>query len=305
VSAALTATRPDSDLFPRPSRPRPGTLLPLAAWISPGSWWLSDDFWARIEPLLPSPPPHNRGGRPRCDDRRVMSGIFYVLRTGCQWKALPRCFGAPSTVHARFQQWREAGVFLRLWAAGLLAYDDAQGIAWDWQACDGAMTKAPLGGEATGRNPTDRGKSGTKRSLLTDGRGQPLGLEVAGANVNDHLLFAATLDSIPIPRPQPTTTDPQNLCIDKGYDYDRVRAAAQERDYTLHLRTRGEELVDKRNIPNYRARRWVVERTHSWINRFRRLLVRWEKKAENYVAFLHLAFAYHLFHAADRHPTTA
>jgi len=302
MSEAATGSEPRANSAP----PRlPQQQAPWTENIGPGSWWLPEALWARIAALLPPPPSHDRGGRPRCDDYPIACGIFYVLGTGCQWKALPRCFGAPSTVHARFQQWVKAGLTLRLWQAGLIAYDGARGIAWDWQSMDGAMTKAPLGGPATGPNPTDRGKSGTKRSLLTDGRGQPLGLAVAGANTNDHLLTAATLDSIPVPRPQPTAAEPQNLCLDKGYDYDRVRQAAGERDYTLHLRTRGEEIREKRTIPGHRPRRWVVERTHSWINRFRRLLVRWEKKAENYCAMLHLAFAYHLLRAAHGKPAHA
>ena len=77
-----------------------------------------------------------------------MDGICFLLRTGCQWKALPRCFGAPSTVHARFVQWREAGVFEQLWRVGLREFDARGGLDWEGQAMDGAMTKAPLGGRA-------------------------------------------------------------------------------------------------------------------------------------------------------------
>ncbi len=88
-----------------------------------------------------------RGGRPRMDDRKAMSAIFYVLRTGCQWNALPRSLGASSTVHDRFQEWRKAGVFKRMWIDGLSVYDKKTGIDWKWQAMDGAMTKAPLGGK--------------------------------------------------------------------------------------------------------------------------------------------------------------
>jgi putative transposase len=79
-----------------------------------------------------------------------MDGIFYVLRTGCQWKALPRCFGPASTVHDRFQEWRHAGLFRKLWQAGLMEYDRQVGLDWEWQAMDGAMTKAPLGGKRNG-----------------------------------------------------------------------------------------------------------------------------------------------------------
>lgn len=267
--------------------------------ISPGSWLLPDWFWARFSPLLPDPCPDPRGpgGRPRSDDRKILAGVFYVLRTGCQWNAVPRWFGAASTVHARFQEWVKAGVFKRAHAAGLIAYDDHCGIEWEWQSADGAMTKAPLGGEKTGPNPTDRGKVGTKRSLLTDGRGQPLSIAVDGANINDHLLLADTLDGIPIPRPADNGTE--NLCLDKGYDYPRVPGILEARGYVGHVRTRREEVIDLQTMPGYRARRWVVERGHSWLNRFRRLLVRWEKKADNYLALLQLACSWQLFKTAE------
>jgi putative transposase len=119
----------------------------------------------------------------------------------------------------------------------------------------------------------------------------PVGLAVAGANRNDHLLLAETLAASVVPRPRPTKAKPQGLCLDKGYDYASTRTVAAQLKLTLHLRTRGEEAQAKRRHPRAKARRWVVERTHSWLNRFRRLLVRWEKKAANYEAMLHLACA--------------
>jgi putative transposase len=143
-------------------------------------------------------------------------------------------------------------------------------------------------GEKTGPNPTDRGKRGTKRSLLTDGRGIPLGLAADGANRNDHKLMRETVEAIPVERPAPTPETPQGLCLDKGYDYPEVPGLAAEFGFTLHLRTRGEEIEAKRHA-GARARRWVVERTHSWLNRFRRVLIRWEKKPASYLAMLHLA----------------
>lgn len=111
------------------------------------NWCVPDSLWERIEPLLPAEKPKPRGGRPRAPARQCMDGIFFVLRTGCQWKALPRCFGPASTVHDRFQEWRRAGVFQKLWPAGLAEYDQRVGLDWEWQAMDGAMTKAPLGGK--------------------------------------------------------------------------------------------------------------------------------------------------------------
>jgi transposase len=124
---------------------------------------ISDELWAVLQPLLPVHVNTHRfgGGRPRVPDRECADAIFYVLRTGCQWKALDQTDLSPgSTAHDRFQEWERTGVFLRLWQAGVECFDDLKGIDWAWLSMDGAMTKAPLGGEETGNNPTDRGKKG-------------------------------------------------------------------------------------------------------------------------------------------------
>jgi transposase len=175
-----------------------------------------------------------------------MSGIFYILRTGCQWKALPRVFGAPSTVHDRFQEWEAAGVFARLWAASLLEYDTIKELDWQWQSVDGAMTKAPLGGEATGPNPTDRAKKGVKRSIQVDANGIPVGLAVDGANRPDAQLLDPTLASTPITRPRPTPMKPQNMCLDKGYDSKAIRARLESDRYDHHIPRRGEQKLKKK-----------------------------------------------------------
>lgn len=130
------------------------------------SWTVSDALWEKIAPLVPARRrvegrQYERkagGGRKPMDARQIFSGIVYVLRTGCQWKALPREYGAASSVHKYFQDWQKAGFFLRIWQAGLAEYDGMQGIAWEWQSIDGAMGKAPLAQECVGPNPTDRGK---------------------------------------------------------------------------------------------------------------------------------------------------
>ena len=92
-----------------------------------------------------------------------------------------------------------------------------------------------------GKNPTDRGKSGTKRSLLTDGSGVPIGLAVAGANRNDFKMARETIESIAVERPDPTAEAPQGMCLGKGYDDDEVRDLLDEFGFTAHIRTRGEE----------------------------------------------------------------
>lgn len=124
-----------------PASIKPEDCKPDPAWLMP------DELWQQVWPLLPIPTPKGqgtKGGRPNAQARRTMDAIFYVLRTGCQWKALPRSLGSGSTAHEYFQTWRAQGVFERLWRVGLERYDVCHGIQWDWQALDGVMTKAPL-----------------------------------------------------------------------------------------------------------------------------------------------------------------
>ena len=137
-----------------------------------------------------------------------------------------------------------------------------------------------------------------KRSLLTEGHGVPIGAVIAGANRHDMKLVGPTIASIVVARPEPTAARPQGMCLDKGYDYAEVRATLQAFGFTAHIRARGEEAQALRRAAGFRARRWVVERAHSWMNRFRRLLVRWDKRPQNYLAFLHLACGLIAFRAA-------
>ena len=141
------------------------------------SWTVSDELWKKAEPLVPvrEREPGRKyqrkagGGRKPMAARQVFAAIVYVLRTGCQWKALPKEFGSASAVHARFQEWQQAGFFVALWKSGLAEYDGMEGIAWEWQSIDGALGKAPLAQECVGANPTDRGK---KRPQAQSARGR-------------------------------------------------------------------------------------------------------------------------------------
>jgi putative transposase len=114
----------------------------------------------------------------------------------------------------------------------------------------------------------------------------------AGANRNDFMLAEPTLENIEMERPEPTKKHPQNMCLDKGFDFPEIDELVAEWGYTGHIARKGVDQSKRQRIPRYRARRWVVERTHSWMNRFRRLLIRWEKKEENYLAMLHFACAW-------------
>ena len=127
-------------------------------------WAVTDEFWQRVEPLIPqrTPSPGKKyvrkpgAGRPPKPARQAFEGIVYVLRTGCQWKALPaERFGSASAIHRRFLEWEAAGLFEALWKAGLAEDNEMQGIAWQWQVADGALLKRPPAPEAVGPNPTD------------------------------------------------------------------------------------------------------------------------------------------------------
>jgi putative transposase len=134
--------------------------------------------------------------------------------------------------------------------------------------------------------------------VLTDERGVVLGLVIAGANAHDVTLALPTLDSMPIHRPQPVGGRKQHLCMDKAYDSNDLRRRLRRRHYVPHVKTRGEEVKELHRHPHAKARRWVNERTQSWFNRFRRILIRWEKKAENYISELKFVAAWIAFRAA-------
>jgi transposase len=130
------------------------------------SWELTDEFWKVAEPLVPQKKrdPNRKyqrkpgGGRPPMAPRKVLEAIFYIMRSGIQWNALPKERGSSSAVHRYFRFWCEQGFFGKLWSAGLEQYDELKGIDWTWLSADGCMSKAPLAQEAVGKNPTDRGK---------------------------------------------------------------------------------------------------------------------------------------------------
>ena len=227
-------------------------------------WTVSDEFWERVEPLVPPAPSHAKGGRPRIPDRKAFEAMIYVLRTGIQWNALPKEMGASSTGHERFQEWERAGFFERLWERELAHYDELEGIEWEWQSVDGAMSKAPLGKGATGNNPTDRAKMGTKRSMLTDGASIPLAVAVDGANRHDSKLLVATLDGIVVARPAPEEEgaeySEQHLCLDAACDSEEVRNELEARIYEPHIspaekNKRAERKLEARRDLGGKARR--------------------------------------------------
>ncbi len=124
--------------------------------------------------------------------------------------------------------------------------------------------------------------------MITEAKGIPLGIAIDGANRHDMKMVRETIENIMIERPDATEEKQQGLCLDKGYDYDEVRDIIKEFGFTAHIKSRGEEKKEIKKEAGFKARRWVVERTHSWLNRFRRILTRWEKRADTYIAMLHM-----------------
>jgi putative transposase len=132
-----------------------------------------------------------------------------------------------------------------------------------------------------------------------DADGIPLGVAIDGANRPDAKMVEETLNSIPIERPEVTSENPQDMCLDKAYVGEEVAELAWEFQFTLHIPPKGKEAQQVKHQARAKARRWVVERTHSWMNRFRGILIRWSKKPENYIAMLHMAFAFIIYGRMD------
>lgn len=147
----------------------------------------------------------------------------------------------------------------------------------------------PFGGDAIGSNPTDRGKAGTKKGVRTDADGGPLSLAVGGANIHDCHFLSGLLDWSIMEPPAEKLHDAPHVCLDKGFDNPTSAAALEGSGYQGHVRRIGEEKLDDQGEKRHPARRWVVERTFSWFNRCRSLLVRYDKKAKNFIALLNLA----------------
>jgi putative transposase len=135
----------------------------------------------------------------------------------------------------------------------------------------------------------DRGKNGTKRSLIVEADGGPLGVALAGANVHDTKLLKQCIEAIVVDRPSPSPKKPQHLCLDKAYDNPTGHAVLEATDYTPHVRRIGEEKLDRKGRKRHSARRWVVERTHGWLSKCRGILVRYAKKSCNYLGVIQLA----------------
>lgn len=251
---------------------------------------VTDALWNRISLLLP-PPPLRRfrfPGRKPIDQRKILTGILFVLKTGIAWDDLPAelGWGCGKTCRDYLRRWHAAGVWHELHALLLTELNAADLIDWSRAIIDGTFAKAPEGGEDTGPNPTDRGKSGSKHHVLTDANGIPLSVILTAANVPDVVPVLEVLTAMPPVggKPGPPRQLPDRLQGDRAYDSEPLRKMLRWLGIVPELAKRNTE-----HGSGMGTTRWVVERTNAFLHGFGRLRRRLDRLAECQHAFLALA----------------
>jgi transposase len=249
---------------------------------------VSDALWNVIEPLIPKRPPRPAGGRPPIDDRKALTGIIFVLKSGIPWEMLPQEMGCGCgmTCWRRLGDWQAAGVWDKLHQVLLNRLRAADQIDWSRATVDSSSVRAVGGGGKTGPNPTDRRKLGSKHHVLTDANGIPLNVTLTGANRHDVTQLLPLVDGVPpvagrVGHPQ---RRPQSLYADRAYDSKPHRQQLRQRGIEPHLAKRNTEHGSGLGIY-----RWVSERTLSWLHQFRRLRVRFDRRDDIQEAFMTLA----------------
>ncbi|QEG33751.1 IS5 family transposase [Bythopirellula goksoeyrii] len=249
-----------------------------------------DELWERIEPLIPKQPSKPKGGRPPIEDRKALTGILFILKTGIAWEDLPQemqC-GSGMTCWRRLRDWQEAGVWEALVQLLLDELREANQIDWSRAAVDSAKARAMGGGEKTGPDPTNRTKPGSKHHVVTDANGIPLNVTLTGANRHDVTQLLPVIDGIPpvTGKPGHPRQRPDQVYADRAYDSQPHRKQLRERGIEPHLAKRNTDHGSGLGIY-----RWVSERTLSWLHQFRRLKTRYDRREDIHEAFIKIAQA--------------
>ncbi len=249
---------------------------------------LSDELWTVIQPLLPSWTPSPKGGHPRIDDRKALTGILFVLKTGIPWEDLPWEMGCGSgmTCWRRLRDWQTDGTWDKILKELLRRLRGADKIDWSRALIDSSFVRAAYGGEGTGRSPVDRAKPGSKHHVITDASGIPLTGSVMPANRNDVTEMAPLVNQLPkvagqVGHPR---HKPEALQGDLAYDSEPHRQGLREMGIEPVLPEKG---IDEDT--GLGQTRWPVERTLSWFHQNRRLRIRYERRLDIHQAFLTLA----------------
>jgi transposase len=248
---------------------------------------LPDDLWEIIEPLLPKWAPSPKGGQPRLDDRRALTGILFVLKTGLPWEDLPRemnC-GCGMTCWRRLRDWQADGTWDKIHGVPLAHLRGADRIDGSRALVDSSFVRAAYGGGDTGPSPVDRSKPGTKHHVITDARGLPLVGSMTAANVDDVTELAPLFNRMPAVAGKPgrPRRKPDALQGDLAFDSEPHRQGLREMGVEPIL---PEKVDDQEGLGEHR---WPVERTLAWIHQNRRLRIRYERRPEIHQAFLTLA----------------
>jgi transposase len=246
---------------------------------------VTDELWALIEPHLPKVVPSPLGGRPRLPDREVLRGIVFVLRTGIPWEYLPMelSCGSGMTCWRRLRDWQESGAWYVIHLVLLDELRRTDRLDLSYATIDSSSVRALAGGGETGPNPTDRGRRGSKHHVITDANGVPLAHTLTGANRHDVTQLLTLIDAVPpiagkVGRPQ---NRPKQVFGDRAYDSQAHRRALRRRGITPRLAARNTSHGSGLGVF-----RWVAERTISWLHKFRRLRIRYERRADIHEAFL-------------------
>ena len=226
-------------------------------------------------------------GRMRSKHIQAIKGVVYYLRTGCGFRMIPIYYGAPTTVYYWFKRMADLGCFEEVWQESLVKLNENGKLKMMNQSIDCSIVKAPGGGDKTARNPFDKGKFATKRSIAVDEHGIPISCVLGSARQHDTKLFNKTIESI-----NPSIKFRYAIMhLDKGYDSKYVETALFNHYYLPLIARKKNRKLPSRIKMKKSKNRWVVERTFSWINRFNALFLRWQRKESHYYQLLCCALA--------------